>query len=359
MEAENQNHAHILLIDDDENFGFITSNLIELDGHRTALGACKEEAVNYLSRHPDVDILLLDIDLGEGPSGLETLPELLSSFPHLQVIMLTSQNDIKTAVEAMKKGAFDYLTKPFKQEELARLIPQALERKKLSQLNQLYLEMIVHDLKNPLQNISMGLDVIDDKVFEEDAIKSKGMNLAKFGVWQIQSMIMNILNISCFEKTSLDLQLSFFKLLPCIREELAFLVSRIQFTNRNFQIITSLDENFEINSEKGLFLQILGNLLANALRFTPAKGVISMEILPGNDSIMEFRLKNSGSFIEEEYREKIFNKFFKSQYKQGQNFGLGLTFSRLAARLLGGDLFVESQKDPELTTFVLRIKNQM
>src|SRR5580658_3203026 len=110
-----------LVIDDDKTFRDATCFLIEECGHYAAgagadaLAALKEDKF---------DAVLLDVNLGR-ENGLDLLTELQKQSPQIHVVMFTAQGSIKVAVEAMRRGAVDFLEKPFQREQfmavLARL----------------------------------------------------------------------------------------------------------------------------------------------------------------------------------------------------------------------------------------------
>jgi DNA-binding response OmpR family regulator len=85
----------------------------------------------------DFDLVIMDIKM-PGMSGLEVLPKIITDHPDTCVIMLTAVSDVKTAVEAMKVGAFDYLTKPFNLDDLILRVERALERRRLVLENREY-----------------------------------------------------------------------------------------------------------------------------------------------------------------------------------------------------------------------------
>lgn len=353
--------AKILIIDDDESFCIVTANLLRLDGYIVDYLVNVHESFAYLHSNPETDIVLLDIDLGADINGIEAIPHILEAAPMMQIIMLTSQGALNTGIQCMKMGAYDYLTKPFKKENLFRIVPGALERKKLKQLNSLYLEILVHDLKNPLQSINMGLEVLcNDQIPMNNATREQSKNLIKYGTWQIQNMISNILNVSKFEKYSFPLTFEPFCLEEEIMDNIKYLVERITFTKKQFELINRSKKNYILRTDKGLFNEIIANLIGNAIRFTKAGNVIRIEIDKEKDNLVQIKVTNSGSYIDDEFRDKIFDKFFKSRYsqeRQTQNFGLGLTFSKLAVEMLGGTIWVECNKDIPETAFSFTIRN--
>jgi DNA-binding NtrC family response regulator len=86
---------------------------LSFSAHKSDYAVSADETLTYLQKNPQTDIVLLDIDLGAGLSGEELLPVIRERFKYVQVIMFTSQNSLEMGVECIKKGAFDYMTKPF------------------------------------------------------------------------------------------------------------------------------------------------------------------------------------------------------------------------------------------------------
>jgi len=132
--------------------------MLELFGHKSDYAVSADETLMYLQKNPQTDIVLLDIDLGAGLSGEELLPVIREKFKYVQVIMFTSQNSLEMGVECIKKGAFDYMTKPFREKKFLKKVPLALERKKIAKLNDLYMGILVHDLNNPIHTFSAPLN---------------------------------------------------------------------------------------------------------------------------------------------------------------------------------------------------------
>lgn len=105
-----------LVIDDDKTFRDATCMLIEAEGHG-AEGAEDGEIGMERVRGESFDAVLLDVNLG-ALNGLDLLPEIAKAKPNLPVVLFTAGGSIKTAVEAMRRGAVDFLEKPFTREQL-------------------------------------------------------------------------------------------------------------------------------------------------------------------------------------------------------------------------------------------------
>ncbi|WNG41875.1 sigma-54-dependent Fis family transcriptional regulator [Archangium minus] len=116
-------------MDDQRNMRATTALLLRSEGYSVLESANGDEALTTLSGG-GVDLMLTDLKM-EPMDGLTLLKKALEVAPRLQVIMMTAFGSIESAVEAMRQGAFDYVTKPFKEGELRYRVERALERARL------------------------------------------------------------------------------------------------------------------------------------------------------------------------------------------------------------------------------------
>ena len=119
----------LLIIDDEENIRRTTAVALEAIGHETTSVEDRAAAIKQMeSGH--FDIAFLDLKLN-GESGLDLLPELLKIDPRLEVVVFTAYASIETAVEAMRRGAVDYLPKPFTPDQIRQVVGRIVENRKL------------------------------------------------------------------------------------------------------------------------------------------------------------------------------------------------------------------------------------
>ena len=121
----------ILVVDDDESLRRVTEVQLQQGGYQALTAASGREALELLLRTP-VELVVTDLKM-PGMSGLELLKRIRADYPELVVIMVTAFGTIETAVEAMRAGAYDYVTKPVHIEELKLTIGRALEHLRLRQ----------------------------------------------------------------------------------------------------------------------------------------------------------------------------------------------------------------------------------
>lgn len=139
--------AKLLIVDDEKNLRLVMQKELSRQGHEIETASDGEEAWEALESR-DFDVLLCDINMPrlDGISLLRRLREKSNTPP--EVIMLTGQATVETAIEAMKLGAYDYLTKPYRFNELAALVTQANEKQQLKVDNQRLRAQIERTHKN-------------------------------------------------------------------------------------------------------------------------------------------------------------------------------------------------------------------
>ncbi len=123
--------ASVLLVDDDHAFRHVMSSELLRLGYDVATAASGEEAIRKAAAS-EPEVVLLDMRL-PGMDGLEVLKQLRESSPGTEVIMLTGHGSIDTAIESIRMGAFDYVSKPCPLDELNMRIQRAIERRSLRQ----------------------------------------------------------------------------------------------------------------------------------------------------------------------------------------------------------------------------------
>jgi len=119
--------ANILIVDDNEGIRATLRELVESEGHNTTSLMTAEDALVCFNKN-EPDLILLDIGL-PGMTGFDFLEQIKSGDNPIPVIMITSYNDVDSAVRAMRLGAFDYVTKPFNLDQISLTVRKALQSK--------------------------------------------------------------------------------------------------------------------------------------------------------------------------------------------------------------------------------------
>jgi two-component system, NtrC family, response regulator GlrR len=122
---------NLLIVDDDKNMLEVLRLRLEAEGYNVKAAAKGEDALK-ITKDELPDLALIDLMLSENESGIELMERMHQIAPEVPVIILTAYGTIDTAVEAMKRGAYSYLTKPFDRRELILQIKNGLEKSTLS-----------------------------------------------------------------------------------------------------------------------------------------------------------------------------------------------------------------------------------
>jgi len=121
-------YFRVLVVDDEEDFLETLVNRLNKRGIDTTGTRSGEEALDIISKKL-FDVVILDVKMPGGMDGIETLREMKKIQPLAEVLLLTGHASVETSIEGMKLGAFDYLLKPIRLEELMTKLAQAFEKK--------------------------------------------------------------------------------------------------------------------------------------------------------------------------------------------------------------------------------------
>lgn len=127
-------NARILVVDDDSDTRDLLSEVLETEGYQVVVASGAQEALAE-GKAARFDVILSDIRLGPELNGLDVLRAFKSIQPDSEVILITAFGSMETAIEAVKAGAFDYLSKPFKIEDVVNRVRRALENRNLVREN--------------------------------------------------------------------------------------------------------------------------------------------------------------------------------------------------------------------------------
>ena len=121
----------ILIVDDEVNMRLVLKAMLKKEGYDVETAADGLEALALLRRH-DITACVTDLRMPK-LDGMGLLNRMVEEYPSIPVIIITAHGTVATAVDALKKGAFDYITKPFDQEELKNVIGKAVKTRVLSE----------------------------------------------------------------------------------------------------------------------------------------------------------------------------------------------------------------------------------
>ncbi len=131
----NMEQKRVLIVDDEENMRYMLQLTLEGEGYAVELARNGIEGIEKV-HHNHFDFVICDVKMPK-VSGLEVLHSVIESSPNIPVIMISAYGSVDTAIQAMKQGAYDYVMKPFKQDEILLTLKKAEEREHLRLENQI------------------------------------------------------------------------------------------------------------------------------------------------------------------------------------------------------------------------------
>jgi two-component system response regulator AtoC len=155
----NKTSAHLLVVDDDPVTIDLLKEVLSKEGYEVSTALSGEEAIAQGMDHL-FDIIITDVRMGE-KDGMEVLRFFKKNAPETTVILITAFGSIETAIEAIREGAYDYISKPFKLDEIKFTIQRALEQRRLIQENKYYRQELLdkYQFKNVIGRTSQMFQV--------------------------------------------------------------------------------------------------------------------------------------------------------------------------------------------------------
>jgi signal transduction histidine kinase len=317
------------------------------------------------------DLTFVDLKM-PGISGFEVLEKIQEIDPTIVTIVITGFATISSAVEAMQKGAFDFLPKPFTPDELRLITRRGLEKRKLvletlslrrekELLREHFAAIVSHELKSPLAAVQQYLmslsgelsnQLSEDQMRRFERIQSRIDDLMKLIHTWLRAITVDIETIrENFQITSISTVIT--KAVESVEPHAI---------RKDITIQTNLsDDTHNVLGDEGTLVEAIVNISGNAVKYSPAGSEI--EINAGNlDDQIVIKVRDEGIGISKEDLPFIFEDFYTSsadqQAERGSGVGLALTKRILEAH--NGTISVDSElgKGSTFILFLPAQKNQ-
>ena len=349
------NKPHILVVDDE--MGPRESLKMILNPYYTVHVAERGgQAVDFLNKFP-VDLVTLDLKM-PGFTGINVLEKVKQHDPDIEAIIITGYGSLDTAIEGLRLGAFDYISKPFDVNHILSLVRRGIERRgaktKLRQVRSDFLSNVSHELRTPL-SVVVGfvyllLNQVIGKLSEE---QQKVLETVYRNSEELLELIDNVLWMTSLSSGDSSPILEKFDAREIVDET----VKRYQrtLTEKNLNLTIDIPEDgASIISDRSKVERIFQNIFNNAAKFTSVGEIRVKARVSGNQGILDLEVSDTGIGIDKSKMDSVFEPFQQADNSIHRSFsglGLGLTVARRMTELIGGTIQVKSE--PGLGTTVL------
>lgn len=202
------------------------------------------------------------------------------------------------------------------------------------------MSVLSHDLKNPVSSIMLSLKVIEKISTLDDKVKSTLKRIER-GAINMNNLINDILHVTKLEAGKLEIEkrsVSSSKIL----EEILDLLRPIAHENNLTIRLATDSEDLNVNVEETRIIQVLSNLIGNAIKFSPSQGVIGLKAKRYGPEMALFSVVDQGPGIAIENRKNVFDRFWQAKESNRLGTGLGLAISKGIVEAHGGEIWIES-----------------
>ena len=364
----------ILVVDDSEIvLDFYQMGLTHF-GYTVAVVDNSIKAQEMIAKN-NYDIVISDINM-ELMDGLELLEAIKRDYSHIEVIMLTGYGTVENAIRAMKNGAYDFLLKPIKLDQIGLVVGKCVEKirmsqelkqlgevnkrfKELKQLKDRFMTITSHELRTPVSHIKSYLHFLEDPELSEEA-RISFFEILKKSVSDLERIVMTMFELYNVENRQLKLNVEPTQINEIVGDCLQQLSADLM--QRDLEIEHNEKADIpEIAVDAFQIKKVVMELLNNAIRFTDDGGkiCISYEITA---NLFVLRILDTGIGIPQDKLGRIFEKFYEVQDSSfhsssridfmGGSIGIGLPLVKGIVEAHRGRLKIESQENIGTTVSV-------
>ena len=341
----------VLVVDDEEWMRDACGQILEPEGFEVMTATDGVTGLELAKRHCP-DLVLVDLKM-PGMDGIAYLEAVKAFDPQVCAIVITGYATLDVAIEAMKAGAYDFLAKPFKPVELRKVARRGIEHRsaalQASKLlhgeaseAELHLAMLAHQFKSPLVVLRECIGVVLQGYAGDVSARAKGMiEIAAHRADQMIRFVNDWLTLSRLEQGKGTEEV---RVVP-IAEVVQAAVERVrQHPRAGEQTIRSVmaSDPGAIRADPGALDELLGNLLDNAVLYTPAGGTVTVEVDAAADEVAVV-VRDTGPGVSPEDLERIFEPFYRATAQKGvPGTGLGLPIAKRIAEAHDGRIELQT-----------------
>jgi two-component system sensor histidine kinase/response regulator len=356
-----EGEKRVLIVDDEESLVGALSEFLSMRGYEVSTATNARQAL-ALIHESTFGVVVSDLRL-PGMNGVELLEHVLDVDPETVMIIMTGYASVQSAVDALKKGAYDYVIKPFSVHELEKTLKTGLERRKLSmenlQLSHLMRKLVEidqvksniistvsHEFRTPLMSLRGYLSMLTDFAEEGNPIsgsEKKWLYAMKDNLGRLEMLILNLLTMTEGSAGDLLIADDAVNLLEIVKNS----ASRLDGLARSRDIDVTVDPSAElmIRGDAEKLGVAFSNIIENAIKFNLESGSVRIAVSENDPEYARVTISDTGIGIPEDKIGSMFDCFTQLDMTRTRRFGgagLGLPVAKMIIDGHHGRVHVES-----------------
>lgn len=361
-----ETEAKILVIDDESGIREGCIRALRPHGYSVETAANSQDAIQKI-REGGFDLILLDVMMPDG-RGIDLLSPIQESDPDIVCIIITGYATVEMAVEAIKLGAYDFISKPFTSEILLMTVEQGLEKRRLSletkrlqtiegeaaelarskeemerldEFKTKFTLMVTHELRAPtsaLKSLLLSLQ----KGYVPPDLREEVLQRAIDRAQELLDLVNDLLNLAAAREELAQPEREVISLADAL-DEVVHLFQALA-ADKYIEISVHVHRRPLVQANADQIGLLWTNLISNAIKYTPEAGRIVV-VLDQNDEWAIGTVEDTGIGISPEHQEDIFKEFYRTPDAKKfahMGTGLGLHLVKLIVERHGGEIKVES-----------------
>lgn len=357
----------ILVVDDDEEWLEICALSLRKLGFKVESAPNGKKALEMIAEK-EFDIVLTDLMMPPPYGGKEVTAGIKARRPETDVILMTASPSMKSAIEVLKEGAYDYIIKPFGFDYLKSVFDRCCEKrrsqkelvvekqlreeltaayadlKKTEKLKEAFLARISHELNTPLMRMSLAISLLEESVRWDDEKQRSHMDGAVEGFERLREVIQDLLSFVDVQKPDLEIKLEPVAFADIVKE-ITYETRRLA-ESKQLSISTELPDDLpNISGDKALLKRAFRHLLLNAINFNNDGGAVRISAKSRGTSI-SLKISNDGEGVPLDKKKRIFDPFYQvAEYltRKVGGIGIGLAITKKIVEAHHGTISVASE----------------
>lgn len=348
----NQVKAKIIIIDDEASIGEACAQILAGEDYQVDTAAEGTTGLKLVDELKP-DVVFVDLKM-PGISGMEVLESLRKKDQNIVSVVITGYATIESAVESMKKGAYDFLPKPFTPDELRLITRRAVARRRAilesellreekERMRQNFVALVSHELRTPLVAVMQYIEVLSGGIAGSlSDEQTKIIGRMKIRLAELLSLIDRWLMLSRIEEVKLKEGFQDFALVSVIKE--AVELTRTMASEKKIRVEVNVDRHEPvIHGDRGMIKEVFTNLVTNGIKYNREEGILTVQ-LRTDDQYWIVDVTDTGLGIPDQELPRIGNEFYRVKREgTAAGSGLGLAIVKKIMDIHDGRLDIKSK----------------